>query len=150
VCVCLGGYEGNPQTGCTAIPTTEDSVRQELVDIATAELGFCEGQDDRPYMEWQPGLWCYDFVAWVYSQASYGLPTPISLPTYDVGSLPQGWRPEAGDLIKFTIQHYGMVASVSPDGQIISTLEGNVNSCVMARSMSLSDIQYFGSLDSVF
>ena len=149
VCVCLDGFEGNPQTGCTAIPSTEDTVRQELVDIASAELGFCEGTDQRPYMEWQPGLWCYDFVAWVYAQSSHGLPTPISLPTYAAGSLPQGWRPEAGDLIKFTIQHYGMVKSVSADGQVISTIEGNVNYCVMARSISLSDVEYFGYLDSV-
>jgi hypothetical protein len=149
VCVCLGGYEGDPVAGCTAIPSTEDAVRQELVDIATAELGYCEGVDDRPYMEWQPGLWCYDFVAWVYSQASYSLPQPLYLPTYQVGSLPQGWHAEAGDLIKFTIQHYGMVASVSGDGQVITTIEGNFNSCVMSRSISDPSVEYYGTLDGV-
>jgi hypothetical protein len=150
LCVCDTGYEGDPETACDPIMTQEQQVRQELVDIAAAEVGFCEGVDDRPYMQWQPGLWCYDFVSWVYSECSYSLPSPLSLPQYDTDNLPQGWRPEPGDLIKFNIQHYGMVAEVSPDGQTVYTIEGNVNSCVMERSTSDSAVEYYGSLDSVF
>jgi hypothetical protein len=150
LCECLDGYEGDPTAGCTATNPTEEAARQELVDIATAELGYCEGVDDRPYMQYQPGLWCYDFVAWVYQQSSYSLPSPLSLPKYYVGSLPGWWRPEPGDLIKFTIQHYGMVADVSPDGQIITTIEGNVNLCVMSRSTSDPSVEYYGTLDAVF
>jgi hypothetical protein len=149
-CLCDDGYEGDPYAGCTAIPTTEDDVRAQLVEIAMAELGLCEGVDDRPYMLDQPGYWCYDFVAWVYDQVDYPLPTPLSLPEYYVGSLPTGWRPEPGDMIKFTIQHYGMVADVSADGLQITTIEGNYNFCVHSRPITDASVEYYGSLDYVF
>ena len=150
LCHCDDGYEGNPYDGCTWIPTVEDTCRAGLVDIAAAELGFCEGVDDRPYMHAQPGLWCYDFVAWVYSQSACYPPTPLYLPRRTVGALPEGWRPAAGDLIKFTIQHYGMVASVSGNGQVITTIEGNVNSCVMSRTIVDGDVEYYGTLEDVW
>jgi len=147
-CVCDDGYQGDPTTGCTS--QNEDSVRAELVAIAKAELGNCEGVVDRPYMDNQPGLWCYDFVAWVYQQCSYPLPSPISLPQVQVSNMPNGWQAKAGDLIKFTIQHYGMVDHVSANGQTIYTVEGNVNSCVTTRVVSLSSIEYFGTLENQF
>jgi hypothetical protein len=150
VCVCDDGFEGDPASGCTEPNPLEAQVRAELVAIAMAEQGFCEGTDDKPYMQYQPGFWCYDFVAWVYSQASHPLPSPISLPAYQTGNLPTGWRPEPGDLIKFNIQHYGMVADVSPDGSLITTIEGNVNSCVMSRSTTDAEVEYYGSLDLAF
>ena len=149
-CACDEGFEGDPIAGCTPVVTTEDQVRAQLVEIARAELGMCEGVDDRPYMLYQPGLWCYDFVAWVYEQADYALPSPLSLPIYSVGSLPDGWRPEPGDLIKFTYQHYGMVAELSPDGMTITTVEGNYSSCVATRTIMDSEVEYYGSLESVF
>ncbi len=149
-CHCLDGHEGNPYDECTYVPTQADLCRAELVQIAAAELGFCEGTDDRPYMHGQPGLWCYDFVAWVYSQSSCYAPTPLYLPRQTVGSLPEGWRPGPGDMIKFTIQHYGMVASLSADGQTITTIEGNVNYCVMSRSIRDSDVEYYGTLENVW
>lgn len=150
VCVCLTGYEGDPVAGCTSISTDEELARAELVAIATAELGYCEGQIERPYMLVAPGNWCYAFVDWVYQQSSWSLPPPMSLPPYYTGSLPVGWRPEPGDLIKFNFQHYGMVASVSADGQVITTIEGNVNVCVMQRTTSDSLVEYYGTLDNVF
>jgi hypothetical protein len=150
VCLCNQGFEGDPIAGCTPISTEEELARAELVSIAMAELGYCEGVDDRPYMQYQPGYWCYDFVAWVYQQSSWALPSPLSLPQLYTGSLPGGWRPEPGDLIKFNIQHYGMVADVSPDGQVITTVEGNVNLCVMQRSTSDPSVEYYGTLDNVF
>jgi len=150
LCVCDEGYEGNPETGCTSILTEEEMARTELIDIARAELGYCEGTDDRPYMQWQPGLWCYDFVAWVYDECSYSLPSPLSLPKYYINDLPAGWHPKPGDLIKFNIQHYGMVEDVSPDGETIYTIEGNVNSCVTTRTVSQSSLEYYGYLESYF
>lgn len=150
VCICDTGYEGDPVSGCTPVSTQDDLCRAELVDIAMAELGYCEGTDSRPYMQYQPGLWCYDFVAWVYSQSSCNPPSPLSLPPMTVGSLPVGWRPAPGDLIKFTIQHYGMVASVSSDGQVITTVEGNVNYCVMSRTTTDSAVEYYGTLEGIW
>ncbi len=150
VCQCNDGYEGDPVAGCHEPNPTEAQVRQQLVDIGLAELGQCEdGNDDRPYMLGQPGLWCYDFVAWVYSECDTALPSPISLPQHPASEVPDQFMPEPGDLIKFTIQHFGMVRSVSADGQTIQTVEGNVNSCVTTRTVSLSSIQYFGSLETV-
>jgi len=149
VCICNVGYEGDPVVGCTPISTQEEICRAELVTIAMAELGYCEGTDVRPYMLDQPGYWCYDFVAWVYQQSNCALPSPMSLPRYYTGSLPVGWRPEPGDLIKFNIQHYGMVADISTDGQIITTVEGNVSYCVMQRSTSDPSVEYYGTLDNV-
>ena len=145
VCECDQGYSGDPYTHCDS--DLENQVRQELVDIALAELGSCEGVDDKPYMQNQPGAWCYDFVAWVYSQSSWRLPQPISLPHVAADEVPGTFLPEPGDLIKFTIQHFGMVRSVSADGHTIETVEGNVNSCVVTRTIDLSRVEYFGSLE---
>jgi hypothetical protein len=150
LCACNDGFAGDPVAGCTAISADEASVRAELVQIAAAELGFCEGVDNRPYMLSQPGYWCYDFVDWVYQQSSYALPPPLSLATVPANAIPAWWRPEPGDMIKFTIQHYGMVREVSADGQTITTLEGNFNSCVMGRTISNAEVEYYGSLDGVF
>lgn len=150
-CSCLDGFEGDPASGCAASSTAEeDAVRAQLVAIATAELGECEDATPKVYMTWQPGLWCYDFVAWVYSQASRPLPSPIYLPEIRIGSQPTGWRPRPGDLIKYTYQHYGMVESVSADGQHLTTLEGNVSSCVTRRSATVASLEFVGSLASAF
>jgi len=150
VCFCDQGFEGNPDAGCTPVSPTEGSVRADLINIAMAELGNCEGTNNRPYMQAQPGYWCYDFVAWVYNESSYALDEPYQLPTYDVGSYPQGWTPEPGDLIKFNIQHYGIVKEVSADGTMITTVEGNVSYCVVTRDVELSSLSYFGTLDGEF
>jgi hypothetical protein len=153
-CVCLAGFEGDPVAGCTPAAVTEQRVRAELIKVGTAEVGMCEGVDDRPYMRGQPGLWCYDFVAWVYAQAgqnlAVSLPPPQDLPTHQVGSLPQGWLPAGGDMIKFVIQHYGMVETASADLAVINTIEGNYGHCVVKNSVTLGQISYFGTLDDRF
>jgi hypothetical protein len=41
-----------------------------------------------------------------------------------------------------------MVAEVSANGQVITTIEGNVNGCVFRMNRSLHDIDYFGSIDA--
>jgi len=148
-CSCEQGFEGDPKQGCEEI-TAEQAARAELVDIAWAELGYCEGVDNRPYMLDQPGYWCYDFVEWVYEQSSYDIPEPYELTEYYTWFLPEGWRPEPGDLIKFTIQHYGMVAEVSADGRTITTIEGNYSSCVKTREITDASVSYYGTLDDVF
>lgn len=128
----------------------EDYIRGLLVEIAAAEVGNCEGVDDRPYMRNQPGLWCYDFVHWVYEQADQGLPAPLSLPQMYIEDMPEGWRPEPGDLVKYQIQHYAMVASLSEDEITVYTIEGNWNSCVMERSTTDVDVEYYGYLADWF
>lgn len=148
-CACEPGFEGDPNVACEEV-TAEQAARAELVDIAWAELGYCEGVDSRPYMWDQPGMWCYDFVEWVYEQSSYDIPDPYELTRYYTWFLPDGWRPEPGDLIKFTIQHYGMVADVSPDGRTITTIEGNYSSCVKTREITDASVSYYGTLDDVF
>ena len=150
VCVCDAGFEGDPLTGCRVYDSEEERIRQKLVDIAAAELGMCEGKDERPYMEHQPGYWCYDFVAWVYAEAAEGLPAPYYLPQRSTDDLPPGWRPRPGDLIKYTYQHYGMVESLSDDGTRVYTIEGNVNSCVMSLSTTDASVAYYGTLDDFF
>jgi hypothetical protein len=149
-CACSAGFEGDPVVGCTAIPGARElEVRAQLIAAARAELGNCEGVTVRPYMLQQPGLWCYDFVAWVYAQLG-SVPSPLSLPTYRIGAFPAGWRPKPGDLIKFRIQHYGVVESVSPDGQFVTTLEGNNGSCVVESAATMDSLEYIGSLDGAF
>jgi hypothetical protein len=149
LCECDFGFEGNPNQGCEEI-TPEQMARAELVEIAWAELGFCEGVESRPYMWDQPGYWCYDFVEWVYDESSYDIPEPYELTKYYTWALPDGWRPEPGDLIKFHIQHYGMVAEVSADGRTITTIEGNYSRCVKSRDITDSSVSYYGTLDNVF
>ncbi|HEY3447631.1 MAG TPA: hypothetical protein VGK67_14850 [Myxococcales bacterium] len=146
-CACDAGQSGDPQVECKAPTSRELQVRQKLVDIAHAELGMCEGTNQRPYMERQPGLWCYDFVEWVHTSANEGLGQPLYLPRRDPQSLP-GWRPKAGDLIKYTYQHYAMVKAV--DGDLVYTVEGNVNGCVMERATSYADVEYYGTLEASF
>ncbi len=150
-CRCDDGYEGDPVAGCHEPNPTEAQIRQQLVDIALAEVGKCEHDDgtDPVYMTGQPGYWCYDFVAWVYQECDHPLPSPISLPHHAASEVPDQFMPEPGDLIKFQIQHFGMVRSVSADGQTIQTVEGNVSRCVTTRTVSLSSIEYFGSLETV-
>jgi hypothetical protein len=128
----------------------EAYIRGLLVEIASDEVGYCEGVDARPYMLNQPGYWCYDFVAWVYEQADQGLPAPLSLPQMYIEEMPEGWRPEPGDLIKYDIQHYGMVASLSEDEITVFTIEGNFNSCVMERSTTDAEVEYYGYLEEWF
>jgi hypothetical protein len=121
-------------------------VRAELVKIAKAEVGNCEGKTSRPYMKKQPGNWCYDFVAWVYEQSGCALPSPLSLPHHAARNQSTAWQPKPGDMIKFTIQHYGMVEKVMADGRI-RTLEGNFNRCVATRDVGAEKISYYGSLE---
>jgi hypothetical protein len=128
----------------------EAYIRNLLVETAAAELGMCEGVDDRVYMQNQPGLWCYDFVHWVYQEVDQeielGLPPPISLPQMYVSEMEEGWRPAPGDLVKYQIQHFAMVASLSEDEITVFTIEGNWNSCVMERSTTDTDVEYYGYL----
>lgn len=145
-CYCDEGFEGDPWVGCDPIVSEEERIRAKLVEIAMAEEGMCEGVDDRPYMQYQPGYWCYDFVAWVYEEADEGLPYPLALPQVPV-PVPKGWRPAPGDLIKYQIQHYGMVASLSGDQLTVLTIEGNVNYCVMQRQTTDSSVEYYGTLE---
>ena len=49
-----------------------------------------------------------------------------------------------------TIQHYGMVAELSADGMRITTIEGNYSSCVRSRTITDSDVEYYGTLDDLF
>jgi len=149
LCECDFGFEGDPSQGCEEV-TPEKMARAELVEIAWAELGMCDYTDSRPYMWEQPGSWCYDFVEWVYDESSYDIPDPYELTKHYTWALPDGWRPEPGDLIKFNIQHYGMVAEVSADGRTITTIEGNYSSCVKTRDITDSSVSYYGTLDNVF
>ena len=141
-CVCPTGFEGDPAAGCHATNPQEATRRAQLIAIAEAEVGYCEGTDVRPYMSQNPGLWCYDFVAWVYDQVGVS-----EGQSYTPGSFPSWWKPEPGDLIKFQIQHYGMVHELSPDGTSVTTIEGNAGGCVTEGSASLDQIEYIGTLD---
>lgn len=147
-CWCNTGYQGDPATGCTPAPDELAALRQELVDIATKEIGVCEGVDSRPYIDAAPGLWCYAFVAWVYNQSSWDLPAPNSLPRHWM-PVPPGWRPRPGDLIKYQIQHYGMVVKVDPDDRLY-TIEGNSSYCVRENKTWVNFAEeYYGSLEDV-
>jgi hypothetical protein len=148
-CLCDPGTQGDPNTGCQQ-NSEEQRIRAKLIQIALAEVGMCEGVNQRPYMENQPGLWCYDFVAWVYSTAGEGLPSPLYLPQRHTDGLPAGWRPKAGDLIKYNFQHYAMVKELSPDGATVYTIEGNFNSCVTEYSTGDGQVDYYGTLEEFF
>lgn len=147
-CVCNTGYQGDPASGCTPVPDELAALRQELVEIAEKEVGVCEGVDSRPYIDAAPGLWCYAFVAWVYNQSSWELPSPNSLPKHPM-PIPDDWRPQPGDLVKYQIQHFGMVVSVDPDGRL-HTIEGNSSYCVRENTTWVNFAEeYYGSLENV-
>ncbi|HOX42478.1 MAG TPA: hypothetical protein PK668_02720 [Myxococcota bacterium] len=149
-CVCDPDTTGDPLAGCQPPSSEEERVRARLVEIALAEVGMCEGVDERPYMLGQPGLWCYDFVDWVYAESGEGLTQPYYLPQRRVGELPAGWRPRPGDLVKYTFQHYAMVKELSPDGSTVYTIEGNFNSCVTEWSTTDAQVEYYGTLEEHF
>ncbi|MBI5531865.1 MAG: CHAP domain-containing protein [Deltaproteobacteria bacterium] len=134
-------------------PSQETLVRNEILAVANAEVGYCSN-DARPYMLAQPGLWCWDFVDWVYEQAGknlgMSLPSPDDTKKIWSKSPPAGWLPEGGDLIKYWIQHYGLVETSSPDGKHLTTIEGNYNDCVVKVDRARSEVNWFGSLDGLW
>jgi len=148
-CLCDDGYHGDPDVACEIYKSEEERIRQKLVQIAEAELGYCNG-DDRPYMLDQPYGWCYDFVDWVYMEADEGLPHLWELPEVYTLNAPDGWLPKPGDLIKYYFQHYCMVAEVLDGGATIHTIEGNYNSCVVRNTTEFSDVAWVGTLEEFF
>lgn len=159
------------------IGLSEDEVRNRIVELARAELekGVSEtGGDNVPRYK-QSGkiapyninnFWCAAFASWIYYQAgikemtsvpgmrqSGGLTLPAAVVVlYEWGK--QNGRfhkdnPKPGDLIIYNVsQHVGIVEKVSPNGQLVSSIEGNYSNAVTRRT-SFSGITGFVSPPAV-
>ena len=114
--------------------------REQIVAVATAELGLIEGpkENQTKYQKInQP--WCGAFVNWVFKQVGVKIPNCIYTPTGAAAfKKNKAWQdaetatPEVGDCVFFDfpndgidrISHIGIVIKVNGDGTV-TTIEGN-------------------------
>lgn len=114
--------------------------REQIVAVATAELGLIEGpkENQTKYQKTnQP--WCGAFVNWVFKEVGVKIPNCVStLAGATAFQKNKAWQdaetatPEVGDLAFFDfphdgidrISHIGIVVKVQKNGTVI-TIEGN-------------------------
>ena len=114
--------------------------RNQIVEIATAELGLIEGpkENETKYQKTnQP--WCGAFVNWVFKEVGVKIPNCVStLAGATAFQKNKAWQdaesatPEIGDCVFFDfphdgidrISHIGIVTQVHTNGTV-TTIEGN-------------------------
>jgi hypothetical protein len=114
--------------------------RNQIVEIATAELGLIEGpkENQTKYQKTnQP--WCGAFVNWVFKEVGVKIPNCVStLAGATAFKKNKAWQdaetatPQVGDCVFFDfphdgidrISHIGIVVKVNADGTV-TTIEGN-------------------------
>lgn len=146
---------------------------QRVVALAAATVGMKEtGGPNRgpPVIRFAGGReepWCAHFVATLYREVGRALPgdiephvkqhNPIArVQTMWERIVEAGWQaetPRAGDVIVFNSRvgsdrgfgwHCGIVSTVSSDGEVIQTIEGNSGDAVARRSYGVSDHRIVG------
>jgi surface antigen len=116
------------------------SQQEQIVAVATAELGLIEGpkENQTKYQKTnQP--WCGAFVNWVFKEVGVKIPNCVStLAGATAFKKNKAWQdaesatPEIGDCVFFDfphdgidrISHIGIVTKVNADGTV-TTIEGN-------------------------
>jgi hypothetical protein len=116
------------------------SQQEQIVAVATAELGLIEGpkENQTKYQKTnQP--WCGAFVNWVFKEVGVKIPNCVStLAGATAFKKNKAWQdaesatPEIGDCVFFDfphdgihrISHIGIVTKVNTDGTV-TTIEGN-------------------------
>lgn len=148
----------------SATTSTDCSVRNRIIEVANAEIGYTEqGNNITKYGTWYGNqfTWCAIFVAWCANQA--GVPTSVIERTaspeemqskfseqgryYTSPSKGGTTAPQPGDIYFWTdgvstYSHVGIIVNV--DSSYIYTVDGNWGDRVAARTISRNHSQFIG------
>lgn len=156
------------------IPAGLGPQRQRILEVALAELDVCEDPPcsnrgpriDQYKPAWartEPHPWCAWFVTWVLKKALGKVPTGrrrggVAALRRDARRaglwLPKHLHsPMPGDAFVMDTGggkgHIGFVLRVSPEGDRISTVEGNSGDCVRIGTRDLTGERIVGWIDTV-
>lgn len=109
--------------------TTESSLRESVVEHASAEIG-----NSIPTKYWKnvlptanqyPPSWCGAFALWALHQAGLAKDINWIIGIGFLFKLPQTTAPKIGDIAYFSVnQHHAVVSAVNTDGTV-SLINGN-------------------------
>lgn len=156
----------------TAEAASEEQIRNKIVSVATAEVGYAGTSTYSKYGEWfgYQGGWCTTFVLWCYNQTDCSLGTSLygnAIPSggncnsmiswYEskgrYHKRGDGYTPKAGDLVFFdwsgngSSQHVGIVDYIS--GSTVYTVEGNCSGQVKAREYTASGSKPYNNISAI-
>lgn len=159
-------------TPIEALASTENQIRDKIVSVASAEVGYTGTSSYSKYGDWYgyQGGWCTTFVLWCYNEAG----NKLGVKLYGNGVTPTGgncnsmiswyknkgryytrgsYTPKAGDLVFFdwsgngSSQHVGIVDYVS--GSTVHTIEGNCSGKVKAREYTTSGSKPYNNVSAI-
>lgn len=156
----------------TAEAADEGEIRNKIVSIASAEVGYTGTSTYSKYGEWYgyQGGWCTTFVLWCYSQTDQSLGTSLYGTVIPSGGncnsmiswyeskgryhkRGDGYTPKAGDLVFFdwsgngSSQHVGIVDYIS--GSTVYTVEGNCSGQVKAREYTANGSKPYNNISAI-
>ncbi len=156
----------------TAEAANEVEIRNKIVSIASAEVGYTGTSTYSKYGEWYgyQGGWCTTFVLWCYSRTDQSLGTSLYGTVIPSGGncnsmiswyenkgryhkRGDGYTPKAGDLVFFdwsgngSSQHVGIVDYIS--GSTVYTVEGNCSGQVKAREYTASGSKPYNNISAI-
>lgn len=155
-----------------AFASSENQIREKIVSVASAEVGYTGTSSYSKYGDWYgyQGGWCTTFVLWCYNEAG----NKLGVSLYGNNVTPTGgncnsmiswyknkgryytrgsYTPKAGDLVFFdwsgngSSQHVGIVDYVS--GSTVHTIEGNCSGKVKAREYTTSGSKPYNNVSSI-
>lgn len=106
-----------------------DAIREQIVTLATAELGPQNADkywsDVLPNQTGYPKSWCGGFCLWVLHQAGLAKDIDWRIGLGFCYRLHMTTKPEAGDIAYFDkpYQHHAIVVSI--DNDMLTTIDGN-------------------------
>ena len=155
-------------------------MRDKIVEIATAEIGYIEKNSDKDlenntanvgtrdytkYGKWfgsNPGPWCCKFICWVYYKAgslnlikkTAGCGTELSYFKKNKLFEPRGYKPEKADIIFINWDSKSSPDHVGivkkVDSKYVYTIEGNRSNKVAEAKYLLTDSRIIGYGTPVF
>ncbi len=156
----------------TAEAADEGQIRNKIVSVASAEVGYTGTSTYSKYGEWYgyQGGWCTTFVLWCYNQTDKSLGTSLYGNVIPSGGncnsmiswyenkgryhkRGDGYTPKAGDLVFFdwsgngSSQHVGIVDYIS--GSTVYTVEGNCSGQVKAREYTASGTKPYNNISAI-
>lgn len=156
----------------TAQAATVDQMKNKVLSVAQAEVGYTGTGSYSKYGEWYgyQGAWCTTFVLWCFNKAGksldvklYGTIVPNGGNCNSMISWYQnkgryhkrssGYTPKKGDLIFFdwsgngSAQHVGIVKSIS--GSTVYTIEGNCSGKVKERKYTTSGSKPYNNISAI-
>lgn len=156
----------------TAEAADEGQIRDKIVSVASAEVGYTGTSTYSKYGDWYgyQGGWCTTFVLWCYNQTDSSLGTNLYGNVIPSGGncnsmiswyenkdryhkRGDGYSPKAGDLVFFdwsgngSSQHVGIVDYIS--GSTVYTIEGNCSGQVKAREYTANGTKPYNNISAI-